>query len=266
MKELLDSENDSLELTQRHFYESIRFPLTVVLTIWLVHLYQNVGNWDPADYGIMSRRLWGLPGIVTGPLVHGSWKHLISNTFPLFVLTAMAMYFYKKVAMRAFWMIYFLTGISVWLLARPVSHIGASGVVYGLVSFIFWNGIFRRSLRSIILAIVVMLVYSGMFVGVLPDQEGISWESHLLGSIAGIFASFWFKGELEEDELERPDPFADERNAEKQFFLERDTFDKTKAQREAEAAAEAEAQRLREQQQNDDSRFFPPFWNQNSTW
>ncbi|MEI6411732.1 MAG: rhomboid family intramembrane serine protease [Bacteroidota bacterium] len=260
MKGILDSESDSLEITRRHFYESLRFPFFIIFTIWLIHFYQTVAYWDPAAYGIMSRRIWGLPGIITGPMVHGSWKHLISNTFPLFVLTALAMYFYKKVAMRAFWMIYFMTGVSVWLLARPVSHIGASGIVYGLVSFIFWNGIFRRSLRSIILAIVVMLVYSGMFLGILPDQEGISWESHLLGSLAGIFASFWFKGELEEDELERPDPFADERGMEKQYYLPRDAFDKTKAER----AAEEEALRLREQQGDD--RFFPPYWNQSSTW
>jgi membrane associated rhomboid family serine protease len=260
LKGILDSESDSLEITRRHFYESVRFPFFIIVTIWLIHLYQTIDYWDPAAYGIMSRRIWGLPGIITGPMVHGSWKHLISNTFPLFVLAALSTYFYKKVAMRAFWMIYFLTGFSVWLLARPVSHIGASGIVYGLVSFIFWNGIFRRSLRSIILAIVVMLVYSGMFLGILPDQEGISWESHLLGSLAGIFASFWFKGELEEDELERDDPFADERGLEKQYFLPRDTFDKTKAER----AAEEEAWRL--QQQQGDDRFMPPFWNQSSTW
>ncbi|TNE55525.1 MAG: rhomboid family intramembrane serine protease [Bacteroidetes bacterium] len=208
----------------------------------------------------MPRRLWGLRGIVTAPLVHGSWEHLLSNSFPLFVLSAITLYFYRKVAMRAFWMIYFLTGISVWLLARPVLHIGASGVVYGLVSFIFWNGIFRRSLRSIILALIVMILYSGMFLGILPDQEGISWESHLLGSIAGIFVSFWFKEELEDDEVEKHDPFADERQAEKELFLPRDIFDKTKVQR----AIEAEEEARRQAQQN--NTFFPPFWNQNQTW
>ena len=238
----------------------MRFPLLAVAVIWLVHIYQVSTGFDPGEYGIMSRRLWGVRGIVTGPLVHGSWGHLISNTFPLFVLTGMVLYFYRKVAMRAFWMIYLLTGASVWLFARPVSHIGASGVVYGLVAFIFWNGIFRRSLRSIILAALVMLLYSGMFMGILPDQEGISWESHLLGSLVGIFTSFWFKGELEDDEAERDNPFAEEQGMEKQYFLPRDIFDKTKAEREA----EAEEARRREQQQN--FPFFPPFWNQDRTW
>ncbi len=258
---LIDNETDGFALTKRHLADSLRFPLFVVLVIWMVHLYQRAAGWDPGMYGIMSRRFWGLQGILTGPLVHGSWGHLASNSVPLFVLTVMTTYFYKKVAMRAFWMIYVLTGVSVWMFGRDVSHIGASGVVYGLVAFIFWNGIFRRSLRSIMLAAIVMLLYSGMFMGVLPDQEGVSWESHLLGSLVGIFVSFWFKGEMEEDELEKHrDPFADERNAEKQYFLSRETFDMTKAER---AAAE-EAARLRAQQQ--ENGFLPPFWTQTGTW
>ncbi|MBX2890135.1 MAG: rhomboid family intramembrane serine protease [Saprospiraceae bacterium] len=255
MKSILESESDSLELTRRHFYESMRFPLFAIAVLWLVHFYQVAVGFDPGEYGIMSRRLWGLRGILTGPLVHGSWGHLISNSFPLFVLTGISLYFYRKVAIRAFWMIYLLTGLAVWVFARPVSHIGASGVVYGLVAFIFWNGIFRRSLRSIILAAVVMLLYSGMFMGILPDQEGISWESHLLGSLAGILASFWYKEELEDDEATRHDPFADERNVERQYFLPRDVFDKTKRER----AAEEEAAR---RQQEQDDRIIPPFWNQ----
>lgn len=260
MKSFLESESDSLELTRRHFYESLQFPTAAVAAIWLVHFYQMFSGFDPGEYGIMSRRLWGLRGIITGPLVHGSWGHLISNTFPLFVLSAISIYFYRKVAMRAFWMIYLLTGTAVWFFARPVSHIGASGVIYGLVAFIFWNGIFRRSIRSIILAALVMLLYSGMFMGILPDQEGISWESHLLGSLVGIFTSFWFKGELEDDEAKSADLVSEEEDAERQYFLPRDIFEKTKAERLEEAEAEA---RLRNGQ---DNTFLPPFWNQDRTW
>jgi membrane associated rhomboid family serine protease len=260
LKSLLESESDGLQLTRRHLVESIRFPIIAVTILWLVHLWQVTDGFDPGAYGIMSRRAWGLRGIVTAPLVHGSWAHLISNTLPLFVLTFISLYFYRKVAMRAFWLIYFLTGISVWMFARPVSHIGASGVIYGLVAFMFWNGIFRRSLRSIILAAIVMLLYSGMFLGVLPDQEGISWESHLIGSLAGIFAAFLFKGELEDEEAkEVHDPFADERDAEKTYFLPQDIFEKTKAHR----AAEAEEEARRRAQDNDP---FSGFWHQSQTW
>lgn len=243
--------------TQRHLLDSMRFPASLVAFLWLLHAYFSLLGVDPGEYGILPRRLSWLRGVVTAPLVHGNWEHLMSNSVPLFVLTALTLYFYRRVAIRAFWLIYFTTGLAVWLLGRSVIHIGASGVVYGLVAFLFWNGIFRRSARSIILSLIVLMLYSGMFLGILPDQEGISWESHLLGSLAGIFAAFWFKEELEDDEIEhrrlRP-----ESEQETKYFLPRDTFDKTKAQRALEAAQEA---RRRQQEDNDS---WPPFWN--STW
>ncbi|MBC7773815.1 MAG: rhomboid family intramembrane serine protease [Phycisphaerae bacterium] len=268
MKSMLDSETDSFHLTRQHLLESLRFPFVAVGLLWLVHLWQVTDGFDPGAYGIMSRRAWGLRGIVTAPLIHGSWKHLISNTVPLFVLTFISLYFYRKVAMRAFWLIYFVTGAAVWLFARPVSHIGASGIIYGLVSFMFWNGIFRRSLRSIILAAIVMLLYSGMFLGVLPEQEGISWESHLIGSLAGIFAAFLFKGELEdEEEKESENPFANEHDEEKTYFLPQDIFEKTKVERlTAEAQRAKEAEEARQQIQNNNPFNNPPFWNQSQTW
>ena len=109
------------------------------------------------------------------------------------------------------------------------------------------------------LAAIVMLLYSGMFVGVLPDQEGVSWESHLLGSLVGIFVAYLFKAVLEdEEEKEAYDPFADERNVEKTSFLPPGIFEKTKAQRAWEAAEEA---RRREEA----SGFFPPFWHSDRT-
>jgi membrane associated rhomboid family serine protease len=244
MQDLIDNDQDSLRTARKDLIDSLRFPIFMVALVWLIHIHQALFDWEPGDYGIISRHWIGLKGIFTGPLVHGSWEHLSSNTIPMLLLTFSALFFYRKVAMRAFWMIYLATGTCVWLFAREVSHIGASGVTYGLVAFLFWNGIFRRSIRSIMVALVVMLLYSGMFQGILPDQEGISWESHLIGSIVGIFTAFWFKGELEEEEKERPDPFADERGVPKQAFLPADIFEKTKAQRETEAlAAELERQR-----------------------
>ena len=262
---MIESDTDSFQLTRQHLLESLRFPLLAVVFLWLIYFWQVVDGFDPGAYGIMSRRAWGLRGIVTAPLIHGSLKHLISNTLPLFVLTFITLYFYRKVAMRAFWLIYFMTGSAVWLFARPVSHIGASGVIYGLVSFMFWNSIFRRSLRSIILAAIVMLLYSSMFLGILPDQEGISWESHLIGSLAGIFAAFLFKGELEDEEAkESHDRLYNEEDEEKTHFLPQDIFEITKAQRMAQLQQEAEEARRRAQTD------YPfgdlPFWNQNQTW
>ncbi len=274
MEPFLDSDKDSIALTRDHLRESLMFPIGALLFIWAVHVFRIFSDIDPGEYGIVPRSIFGLRGIFTAPFMHGSSGHIASNSVPLLALSTLTFYFYQRVALRAFWLIYFLTGVLVWMFARPVSHIGASGVVYGLVAFLFWNGITRGSTRSIILSLVVLFFYSGMFVGVLPNEEGVSWESHLLGSLSGIFAAFWYKTELEDEEKEKNDPFASERDAPPQKFLPVDIFSKTKAQRqqEAEEAARREQEererrvlealeRMQQQQQGQQ----PPFWTQNWT-
>ncbi len=210
----------------------LRFPIAVVIVIWLVHFYNLYNNNVLGFYGVYPRELDGLIGIFTAPLIHsmrGGFGHIISNTFPLFFLMGMMMIFYRRVAIPAFVIIYLLTGFMVWLFARPVYHIGASGVVYGLVSFVFWSGVFRQNLRSIILALIVTVLYSSYFLGISPNQDGVSWESHLFGAIAGIFASFLFKEVLEHDEIkEESEPYILD---EEIYYLPRDTFDKTLMQR-----------------------------------
>lgn len=234
-------------------------PFVGVLVLWIVHFLTLAMQVDTGGWGIYPRRLFGLAGIVTGPIVHGGLNHLMSNSAPLFVLGAIMVYFYRRVALPAFVMIYFLTDISVWLLARPVFHVGASGIVYGMVAFVFWNGLFRGSARSIVLALGVLIFYSGMFGGILPDQAGISWESHLLGSLVGIFTSYWFRDQLEEDEADH-NPFAHEMNVEKLPFLPADIFEKTKLERAEEARRrreEIERARLENEQRP------PDFWTSN---
>jgi membrane associated rhomboid family serine protease len=257
MQPIFDSDSDSLQLTKRHFSESLKFPTAAIMLLWLVHLLFLILGIDPGDYGVFPRSVYGMRGIALSPLVHGSWMHLVSNTVPLFVLTALTFYFYPRVALRSFIFIYLGTGLAVWLFARPVIHIGASGVVYGLVAFLFWNGIFRRSTRSIILSLVVLFFYSGMFAGILPDQPGISWESHLLGSLVGVMSAYVFKGVLEEEELVRQPRLGAKESQPLQAFLPFDTFEKTKRQRweEEQARIQAELEAMQ--------RAF--YWHQNST-
>ena len=252
----------SLETEGRELFESVRLPAVAVAILWAIHLLSQLYGVETGGLGIYPRRIFGLLGILTGPLVHGSFQHLISNTAPFFVLGCIMIYFYKKVAVPAFVMIYFLTDIAVWLLARPVFHVGISGVIYGMVAFVFWNGLFRGSARSIVLALAVLVFYSGMFIGILPDQEGVSWESHLLGSLVGIFTSYWFRDELEEEESTL-NPFSTDNPSEKTAFLPPDIFEKTKAERAEEARI---AQELLEKQRLEDEQNNPPgFWN-SSYW
>jgi len=98
-----------------------------------------------------------------------------------------------------------------------------------MVSLVFWNGIFRRNVKSIVLALIVLVVYAGFFPGIVPGKEGISWESHLLGAFAGILLAWWYRRDIEEDEV--PPPPIDEEEEEKQYYLPRDTFETTLEER-----------------------------------
>jgi membrane associated rhomboid family serine protease len=211
---------------------SIVVPLKFIAILWIIQLFQWISPFDLGYLGIYPRTVSGLKGILLSPLLHSGFDHLVSNTPPLLVLWAMVLFFYPRIATPVFILIYLLTGLSVWLFARPVYHIGASGVIYGLVAFVFWSGIFRRNIRAIALALVVAFYYGSMFMGILPIKPGVSWESHLMGGIAGILVAFLYKNNTEGEE-QKPTYSWENETEREQFFLDRDTFDKTRSEREA---------------------------------
>ncbi|MBX2929425.1 MAG: rhomboid family intramembrane serine protease [Saprospiraceae bacterium] len=214
------------------FRHSLVFALQLGATTATLHLLRVVTGFPPLSWGIYPRHTEGLQGIVAAPLLHGSWGHLFSNLPPLLALTFILFYFYRRIAWSSFAMIYLLTGAAVWTFGRSVWHVGASGVVYGLVAFIFWSGIFRRNIKSIILALIVLMYYGSMFMGIFPGEEGISWESHLLGAVVGIFTAFWFKNKKETDEQPPRYSWEEEpKSLDEPYFFERDVFEKTKAER-----------------------------------
>jgi len=168
-------------------------PLIFPALIWVVYLLSVFLNVDLTRMGLLPRVPIGLLGIITAPLIHANFTHLISNTVPLIILGWIIFSFYRKVAFISFIFIYFLTGLLVWIFARQVYHIGASGIVYGYVSFLFFSGIFRKDNTSIALALVITFLYGGLVWGVLPGMKGISWESHLFGGISGLLAAYIFR-------------------------------------------------------------------------
>lgn len=168
-------------------------PLLFPVVLWAVHLISLLFNDDLSKLGLLPRNFLGLLGILTSPLIHADFSHLISNTIPLIVLGFIIFYFYPKVSYMLFIFIYLVTGLLVWIFARQVFHIGASGIVYGLVSFLFFSGIFRRDNTSIALALVITFLYGGLVWGMIPGWKGISWESHLFGAITGLTAAYLFR-------------------------------------------------------------------------
>jgi membrane associated rhomboid family serine protease len=182
-----------MDADSKKFKNSIYISLTFVVILWCIKYVEFALHYDFARFGIHPRHLSGVLGIFTGPLIHGDFSHLASNTLPLLILVIGLFYFYQKVALEVVLWIYFMTGFWVWIAAREAYHIGASGLVYGLVSFLFFSGIFRRDTASIAISLIVVFLYGGMFYGILPISEQISWESHILGAIAGILCAFYFR-------------------------------------------------------------------------
>ncbi len=177
----------------KDIYRNFIIPLTFPFVIWLIHLISSLFNISLSQFGVLPRNFSGIFGIITSPLIHGSFSHLISNTAPLVILGLSIFYFYPKSAYRSFIIVYAGTGLLVWLFGREVYHIGASGIVYGYVSFLFFNGLFRKDNKSIALSLLVVFLYGGLVWGVLPGMPGISWESHFFGAVMGLIAAFIFR-------------------------------------------------------------------------
>ncbi|GAA5027937.1 hypothetical protein GCM10011506_15640 [Marivirga lumbricoides] len=112
------------------------------------------------------------------------------------LLVIILFFFYDKIALKALLLVYILTGVSVWFIAREAYHIGASGVIYGIASFILFSGLLRKNQSSLALSFVVLLLYGGMFYGVLPQEGHISWESHLMGLLSGLIVAVYLKDEF----------------------------------------------------------------------
>lgn len=220
-----------MDKTTAQFIRRFGVPIGFVGFIWVIHILQAITGLDLTRLGVSPQHIEGLPGILTAPLIHGSWEHLFYNSVSFLMLGAVLFWFYPRIALKSLVWLYLLSGLGIWIFGQSNSfHIGASGVVYGMVSLVFWNGIFRRNVKSIVLALIVLVMYAGFFEGIVPGKEGISWEGHLLGGVAGILLAWVYRKDVEEDEVVHEE---EEEEEEKRYFLPRDTFDMTMAQRRA---------------------------------
>ena len=181
------------ETEKKIFKYSLLIPLVIVLIFWIVKFVENAYNLDFTEWGILPLTVEGLPGILLSPFIHGSYEHLFSNSMPFLVLMFALLYFYRRLAYRIFSLIYILSGICVWLGGRDSWHIGASGIVYGLASFLFFSGVFRKDINLLTVSIIVVFLYGSMFWGIFPIKPEISWESHLWGSVSGFVLAIYYR-------------------------------------------------------------------------
>lgn len=182
------------ELEKKIFKYSLVFPALFLVVIWMIKIAETVLDLHFTELGMYPRHLKGLIGILTSPLIHGNYKHLIGNSTSFIVLSTALFFFYREMAYRIFIINYFLSGMLLWIAGREAWHIGASGIIYGLAAFLLLSGILRRDIRLLTISLIVIFLYGSLFWGIFPIEEGISWDGHLMGAISGtILALIFYK-------------------------------------------------------------------------
>ncbi len=166
-----------------------------IAIIWGIGLAEKTAGISFNMLGIYPLHVTGLPGILFAPLIHGDYSHLFTNTGPLLILGTALFYFYRVIAFRVIALAWLMTGIWVWFGGREAWHIGSSGLIYALASFLFFSGFIRKSIELMALSFIVVFLYGGMAWGIFPLREGISWESHLMGGIAGFVLAIYYRHE-----------------------------------------------------------------------
>ncbi len=178
---------------KRKFYHSLVFPTFFLLLIWTIKITEIGLEINFAHMGLFPLKLSGLKGIFLSPIIHADFKHLFDNSVPLFFLSVAIFYFYRPVAYRVFFLVWLISGIIVWLTARPAYHIGASGLVYGFASFVFFSGIIRNNINLLAISLLVVFLYGGLIWGIFPYDFRVSWESHLVGGMSGLAMAFYYR-------------------------------------------------------------------------
>ncbi len=177
----------------KKLFSALLIPALFVILIVNVKLIEVFFHLNFASLGVYPRTITGLRGILFAPLIHGSFNHLLSNSIPLLLLGWATAYFYPVSSNKVFTIIYFVPSILVWLFARQAFHIGASGIVYGLGSFLFFSGVVRRDVRAIVVSLLVVFLYGGLVWGIFPLEPQVSFESHFFGLLTGFLLAFVFK-------------------------------------------------------------------------
>jgi membrane associated rhomboid family serine protease len=172
---------------------SIAIAAGFALLLLAVKLLEHLFSLDLHQFGILPGSARGLTGILTAPLIHGSWSHVLGNTLPTLFLGSLLIYGYPRSRWWALSGIWLLSGLGVWIFARSSFHIGASGLSHGMFFYLFVGGILRRDKRSAALLMLAFYLYGGMLLTIFPRDPAVSFESHLFGAIAGALCAYLFR-------------------------------------------------------------------------
>ena len=178
---------------RRNFRLAMKMSLVAIGILWTIFIFDIVFGLNLGRFGLRPGSIPGLLGIVTAPLLHANFQHILSNTFPLFLSLTATLYLYPRASIRVIPLIWIGSGTLAWFIGRSTLHIGASGMIYGLLAYVFVSGILRRDMRSVSVSLLIGFLYGSMVWGVLPIRPHMSWEMHLSGALFGIVLAFVFR-------------------------------------------------------------------------
>jgi len=180
---------------KKKILSTLFIPFLFLLLMCLVKIIEVNFQISFVRYGVFPQTIDGLKGILFSPFIHKDFTHLINNSYPILILGGMLFAIYRKIATQLFVWLYFIAGFWLWVIGRPSFHIGASGLIYALASFLLVSGIIRKNPRLTAVSMLVIFLYGSMIWGLLPTKEPISWEGHLSGFIAGILVAIFYRNE-----------------------------------------------------------------------
>ena len=183
------NDENQLKISKSVFF----IPVAYIVAIWLIYWVEIYFSFNFNKFGVYPRTLKGFRGVFLTHFIHSNTSHLFNNSIPLFVLLSSLFYFYRDVAYKVLLLGAVCTGFFTWCIARESYHIGASGVVYLLFSFVFFSGIIKKHYRLVALSFIVIFLYGSMIWYVLPIKDGISWEGHLSGFLVGLYFAIRYK-------------------------------------------------------------------------
>ena len=171
---------------QHTIQEELKGVVTFVAVVWGVFLVDVVVPVDLRSFGVTPRTLAGLVGIPAMPFLHADLTHIIGNTLPLVILLLLLAGSRAQTAAVVFGVV-LLGGALLWLFGRSATHIGASGLIFGLIAFLIISGILERRFVPLVISIVVTFLYGGVLLyGIVPRSgSSVSWDGHLFGAVAG---------------------------------------------------------------------------------
>lgn len=173
---------------------NIEIALAVVVLIWAVFLADWFLSADLRLYGVRPRRVDGLAGIFFFPFLHADLRHLAGNSGALFVLLAMSLSLNRIWTAEALLIIVVVSGGGVWVFGKPGTvHIGASGVVFGLIGFLVFIGLFQHRWKTLIVSVLVATLYGGVALTLFRYTSGISWSGHFWGFVSGVLSAWWLR-------------------------------------------------------------------------